>query len=101
MHRDGVDWVLVLLVSRVNISSGETSIGDLASRPLGSSTLTDPLDSAVTDDNRVSHGVRPVPPLDPAQPRHRDVLVATFRRRSPRRPATPIARNWHSRAVAW
>ena len=32
MHRDGVDWVLVLLVSRVNIASGETSIGDLAKR---------------------------------------------------------------------
>ncbi len=28
MHRDGVDWVLVLLVNRVNISEGETSIGD-------------------------------------------------------------------------
>src|SRR5260370_15580525 len=60
MHRDGVDWVLVLLVSRVNISSGETSIGDLASRPLGSFTLTDPLDSAVTDHHRAFHGVTPV-----------------------------------------
>jgi hypothetical protein len=80
MHRDGVDWVLVLLVSRVNISEGETSIGDLARRPLGSFTLTDPLDSAVTDDNRVYHGVTPVTPLDPSQPGHRDVLVVTFRR---------------------
>jgi hypothetical protein len=80
MHRDGVDWVLVLLVSRVNISSGETSIGDLAQRPLGSFTLTDPLDAAVTDDNRVYHGVTPVTPLDPARPGHRDVLVVTFRR---------------------
>jgi hypothetical protein len=80
MHRDGVDWVLVLLVSRVNISEGETSIGDLAKRPLGSFTLTDPLDSAVTDDNRVFHGVTPVTPLDPMQPGHRDVLVVTFRR---------------------
>jgi len=80
MHRDGVDWVLVLLVSRVNISSGETSIGDLAKSPLGSFTLTDPLESAVTDDNRVFHGVTPVTPLDPAQPGHRDVLVVTFRR---------------------
>src|SRR6266566_4918124 len=44
MHRDGVDWVLVLLVSRVNIVSGETTIGDLAHRSLGSFTLTDPLD---------------------------------------------------------
>ena len=80
MHRDGVDWVLVLLVSRVNIASGETSIGDLARRPLGSFTLTDPLDAAVTDDNRVYHGVTPVTPLDPARPAHRDVLVVTFRR---------------------
>jgi hypothetical protein len=80
MHRDGVDWVLVLLVSRVNIVSGETTIGDLAYHPLGSFTLTDPLDAAFTDDNRVFHGVTPVTALDPAQPGHRDVLVVTFRR---------------------
>jgi len=80
MHRDGVDWVLVLLVNRVNIASGETSIGDLAKSPLGSFTLTEPLDAAVTDDNRVYHGVTPVTPLDPARPGHRDVLVVTFRR---------------------
>jgi len=80
MHRDGVDWVLVLLVDRVNIQSGETTIADLRRRPLGSFTLTDPLDAAVTDDNRVYHGVTPVTPLDPAKPGHRDVLVVTFRR---------------------
>ncbi|HTZ38151.1 MAG TPA: 2OG-Fe dioxygenase family protein [Stellaceae bacterium] len=80
MHRDGVDWVLVLLVRRVNIRSGETTIADQRRHPLGSFTLTDPLDSAVTDDNRVYHGVTPVTPLDPAQPGHRDVLVVTFRR---------------------
>jgi hypothetical protein len=80
MHRDGVDWVLVLLVDRVNIQSGETTIADPRKRPLGSFTLTDPLDAAVTDDNRVYHGVTPVTPLDPARPGHRDVLVVTFRR---------------------
>ena len=80
MHRDGVDWVLVLLVDRVNIASGETTIGDLGMRPLGSFTLTDPLDAAVTDDNRVFHGVTAVRPLDPAHGSHRDVLVVTFRR---------------------
>jgi hypothetical protein len=80
MHRDGVDWVLVLLVGRVNIASGETTVADLRRRPLGSFTLTDPLDAAVTDDNRVYHGVTPVTPLDRSQPGHRDVLVVTFRR---------------------
>jgi hypothetical protein len=80
MHHDGVDWVLVLLVSRINIASGETTIADLARSPLGSFTLSDPLDAAVTDDNRVFHGVTPVTRLDPARQGHRDVLVVTFRR---------------------
>ena len=44
MHRDGVDWVLVLMVRRENIASGETTIYDLVKRPLGSFTLTAPLD---------------------------------------------------------
>ncbi|HWD57828.1 MAG TPA: 2OG-Fe dioxygenase family protein [Stellaceae bacterium] len=80
LHRDGVDWVLVLLVDRVAVDSGETTIADQRRRPLGSFTLTDPLDAAVTDDNRVYHGVTPVTPLDPARPGHRDVLVVTYRR---------------------
>ncbi len=80
MHRDGVDWVLVLMVRRENVKSGETTIYDLAKRPLGSFTLTQPLDAALVDDSRVYHGVTPVEPLDPSQPAYRDVLVVTFRR---------------------
>jgi hypothetical protein len=80
MHRDGVDWVLVLMVRRENIASGETTIYDLARRPLGSFTLTRPLDSALVDDSRVFHGVTAVEPLDPLLPAYRDVLVVTFRR---------------------
>ena len=80
MHQDGVDWVLVLLVRRENVASGETSIHDLARRPLGGFTLTEPLDAALVDDGRVFHGVTPVEPLDPDRPAHRDVLVVTFRR---------------------
>jgi hypothetical protein len=80
MHRDGVDYVLVLLVNRVNIASGMTSVHDLAGRGLGDFTLTAPFDAALVDDTRVMHGVTPVEPLDPAAPGHRDVLVVTFRR---------------------
>jgi hypothetical protein len=80
MHRDGVDWVLVLMVRRENIKSGETTIYDLAKRPLGSFTLTLPLDAALVDDGRVYHGVTPVEPVDPGRPAYRDVLVVTFRR---------------------
>ena len=80
LHRDGVDWVLVLLVARVNVASGDTSIHDLQRQPLGSFTLTEPLDAAFVDDSRVYHGVTAVRPLDPAEPAYRDVLVVTFRR---------------------
>ncbi|HEX5328374.1 MAG TPA: 2OG-Fe dioxygenase family protein [Acetobacteraceae bacterium] len=79
-HQDGVDHVLVLLIGRQNIRSGVTTVTDLARRKLGSFTLTDPLDAALVDDNRVMHGVTPVQPIDPARPGYRDVLVVTFRR---------------------
>jgi hypothetical protein len=80
MHRDGVDYVLVLLVNRTNIVSGVTSVHDLDGRALGEFTLTQPLDAALVDDARVMHGVTPVEPLDPSAPGYRDVLVVTFRR---------------------
>ena len=80
LHRDGVDYVLVLLVNRCNIASGMTSIHALDGRPLGHFTLTDPLDAALVDDTKVAHGVTPVAPLDVNQPAYRDVLVVTFRK---------------------
>lgn len=80
LHRDGVDWVLVLLIARENIAEGMTTIFDLNKQPLGSFTLTSPLDAAFVDDSRVYHGVTAVQPLDPAKPAYRDVLVVTFRR---------------------
>jgi len=79
VHRDGVDWVLVLLVRRQNIASGVTTIHRPDGSPLGSFTLTAPCDATLIDDSRVYHGVTAVQPLDPAQPAWRDVLVLTFR----------------------
>lgn len=80
VHRDGVDYVLVLLVDRHNIDSGTTTIHAPHGTMLGSFTLTQPLDSALVDDARVCHGVTPVTAHDPGEDGHRDVLVVTFRR---------------------
>ena len=80
LHRDGVDYVLVLLVRRRNIRRGTTRIHDLDRRLLGSFTLTEPFDAALVHDARVYHAVTPVEPADPASTAHRDVLVVTFKR---------------------
>jgi hypothetical protein len=78
-HRDGVDWVIVMLVDRVNVLSGVTNIYAPGGKSLGSFTLTAPADMVLLDDLRVLHGVTPIRPEDPTRPALRDVLVVTFR----------------------
>jgi hypothetical protein len=85
VHRDGVDFVLVMMVKRVNISRGTTTMHDMEERTLDSFTLTSPLDCAIVNDRRCLHGVTPVEQIDPAAPAYRDVLVATFTARDKRR----------------
>lgn len=80
IHRDGVDYVLVLLIRRQNIASGTTMIHTTGGQLLGSFTLTEAFDAVLVDDARVAHGVTPVIPVDASQPAYRDVLVVTFRR---------------------
>jgi len=80
LHRDGVDWVIVMLVTRENVAEGVTSIHGPAQQLLGRFTLTEPLDTAFVDDGRVYHGVTPVVPIDPDRPSFRDVFVVTYRR---------------------
>jgi hypothetical protein len=80
VHRDGVDYVLVLMVRRTNIAQGTTTIHARDGQLLGSFTLTDPFDAALVDDARVYHGVTAVEPIDATKPAHRDVFVVTFKR---------------------
>ena len=80
MHRDGVDYVLVLLVRRSNVRSGTTLIGSPDGGFSSSFTLASPFDAALVDDHRVYHGVTPVEAVDPGQAAWRDVLVVTLRR---------------------
>ena len=80
LHRDGVDWVLVVLINRVNIAEGVTTIHDAHRQLMGSFSLVNPLDAAYVDDGRVYHGVTPVSVINPTLPAFRDVLVITYRR---------------------
>jgi hypothetical protein len=79
IHRDGVDYVLVLMIDRNNVESGTTTVHAADGRLLGSFTLSEPFDAALVDDNRVRHGVTAVTPIDARKPAYRDVLVVTLR----------------------
>ena len=77
-HRDGVDFVAVLLVGRHAIKGGETRVFE-AQGPAGQRfTLTEPWSLLLLDDARVIHESTPIQPLDAAGG-HRDTLVLTFR----------------------
>ena len=84
-HRDGVDFVAVILVARVGVKGGETRVFE-ADGPNGLRfTMTAPWTTLLLDDERVVHESTPIQPTvvpEPgvAQTAHRDTLVLTFRR---------------------
>jgi hypothetical protein len=76
-HRDGVDFVAVVLVSRVGVKGGETRVFE-ADGPRGERfTLTAPWTMLLLDDARVLHETTPIQPTAPDG--HRDTLVVTLR----------------------
>lgn len=79
-HRDGVDFVVVVLVSRQGVKGGETRVFD-ARGPQGVRfTLAQPWSALLLDDERVVHETTPIQPFDAAHPGWRDTLVLTYRR---------------------
>jgi hypothetical protein len=78
-HRDGVDFVAVLLVARHQVKGGETRVF-AADGPQGLRfTLSEPWTTLLLDDERVIHETTPIQPLD--EPGWRDTLVLTLRAR--------------------
>ena len=80
-HRDGVDFVVVLLVARRGVKGGETRVFD-AHGPNGMRFLMqEPLTALLLDDKRVIHETTPLFPADDQAPDVglRDTLVLTFR----------------------
>ena len=82
-HRDGVDFVVVLMVARRGVKGGETRVFD-AHGPDGIRfVMQQPLTALLLDDERVIHETTPLFPADDAAPGSglRDTLVLTYRAR--------------------
>ena len=77
-HRDGVDFVAVLLVGRRAIRGGETRVFAADRREGERFTLSEPWSLLLMEDARVIHESTPILPVGD-EPGHRDTLVLTFR----------------------
>ncbi|MDD4885799.1 MAG: 2OG-Fe dioxygenase family protein [Thiomonas sp.] len=78
-HRDGVDFVAVVLIARHGIRGGETRVFELAGQRGVRFTLAEPCSVLLMDDTRVIHESTPVLPEGEANGGWRDTLVLTYR----------------------
>jgi hypothetical protein len=76
-HRDGVDYVAVILVARHNIKGGETRIFKMDGNEGLRFTLSEPWSMLLIDDRRIIHETTPI--QDDGGDGYRDTLVLTFR----------------------
>jgi hypothetical protein len=77
-HRDGVDYVLLLMLGRRDIDGAVTTIYDNDGKLLAEFMLHEPFTAMLLDDNRVVHATTPFKASGPNP--ERDTLVVTYRR---------------------
>lgn len=76
-HRDGVDFVAVILVNRRHVRGGETRVFDAHGTSGQRFTMTDPWSALLMDDAKVIHETTPIQPDGGVGVR--DTLVLTYR----------------------
>jgi hypothetical protein len=82
VHRDGVDFVLSLMIKYHNIGGGESSAYAEDGTSLKAKiTLKEPGDFILLDDAFMKHSVEPIFRINPNEEGYRDVLIAMFTKR--------------------
>jgi hypothetical protein len=78
-HRDGVDFIAIVLVERHRVTGGETRVFPLGADQGVRFTLEEPWSALLLDDRRVVHETTPIQSDDGTG--RRDTLVLTYRAR--------------------
>ncbi len=78
VHKDGAEYILIMMMDRQNIAGGVSRVYSNDMQLLAEGTLQQSGDLMLVNDHQTYHGVTEVSPADPAQPAWRDVLVLTF-----------------------
>lgn len=76
-HRDGVDYVVVILIDRRDVRGGETRVFQANGNTGVRFTMTEPWTALLLDDEAVIHETTPIQP--DGAPGVRDTLVLTYR----------------------
>jgi hypothetical protein len=76
-HRDGVDYVAILLIGRANVRGGETRVFEAHGSAGVRFTMSEPWTTLLLDDARVVHETTPIQPDGASGVR--DTLVLTYR----------------------
>lgn len=78
LHRDGVDYVFMMMIRRRHISGGITSLCSPCGELVCQHTFTQEMEAAFIDDTRLLHGVSAIEPVTAGTRGYRDMLVITF-----------------------
>jgi len=81
IHRDGADFILIVLLQRDNITGGVSHIYDADKKLQFGAVLEELGDAVLLDDRKVWHGVSEIYALDKTKSGYRDVLVLTFHKK--------------------
>ncbi|RTZ65540.1 MAG: hypothetical protein DSZ29_04215 [Aquificaceae bacterium] len=81
IHKDGADFILIMLLERNNITGGVSHIYDAEKHLQFGAVLEELGDCIILDDRKVWHGVSEIHALDKSQIGYRDVLVLTFHKK--------------------
>jgi hypothetical protein len=77
-HRDGVDFIAIILIQRHHIKGGETRLFNLHGNDGIRFTLDQPWSVLLLNDHKIIHETTPI--QDATQTGYRDTLVLTYRR---------------------
>jgi hypothetical protein len=80
IHKDGADYIFIMLLQRKNIQGGVNHIYDNQKQVLAETTLENSADCILLDDAAVYHYVSEISVLNHNKVALRDVLVLTFHR---------------------
>lgn len=79
-HRDGVDYIVMMLIDRIGINGGTTRVSNPLNKTLWEGTLSNGLDVILGDDRQIMHEVSPINGNENGVEGYRDALVIAFTR---------------------